>query len=67
MIYRRKRKWIGHVVRGDGLIKLIMEGRLKESFPQGKPRIGMLDIVKPKFTRSKNMLLRRCKNSKGML
>ena len=45
---------------GDGLIKLIMEGRMKESFPHVKPRIGMLDIVKPKFTRrSKNMLLRR--------
>ena len=59
---------VDHVVRGDGLIKLIMEDRMKESFPQGKPKIGMLNIVKPKFTRrSKNMLLRRCKNSKGML
>ena len=50
-IYRRKRKWIGHVVRGDGLMKLIMEGRMEGSFPPGKPRIGMLDIVKPKFTK----------------
>ena len=50
-IFRRKRKWVGHVVRGDGLMKLIMEGRMKGSFPQGKPRIGMLDMVKPKFTK----------------
>ena len=50
-IYRRKRKWIGHVVRGDGLMKLIMEGRMEGSFPPGKPRIGMLDMVKPKFTK----------------
>ena len=30
--YRRKRKWVGHVVRGDGLMKLIMEGRMGEVF-----------------------------------
>ena len=50
-IFRRKSKWVGHVVRGDGLMKLIMEGRMKGSFSQGKPRIGMLDMVKPKFTK----------------
>ena len=43
---------IGHIVRGDGLMKLIMEGRMKESFPQGKSIIHMLDIVKPKFTKN---------------
>ena len=35
-----------------------MEGLMKGCFPQGKSRIGMLDMVKQKFTRkSKNMLL----------
>ena len=41
-----------------------MEGRIKRSFPQGKPRIGMLDMVKPKFTK-KEQEERVCYNEKG--
>jgi len=28
-IVRRKKNWIGHVVRGDGLLKFVLEGRME--------------------------------------
>ena len=28
-IWDRKKNWIGHVVRGDGLMKLVQEGRME--------------------------------------
>ena len=33
----------GHVVRGDGLLKLVLEGRMENKRPRGRPRIGMID------------------------
>ena len=30
---RETGKWVDHAVRGDGLMKLSMEGRMKGSFP----------------------------------
>src|SRR6476469_7789419 len=44
-IWDRKKNWIGHVVRGDGLMKLVLEGRMKEKRPRERPRIGMIDDV----------------------
>ena len=41
----RKKNWIGHVVKGDGLMKLVLEGRLKGKVPREKPRMGMIDDV----------------------
>ena len=38
-VVRRKKNWIGHVVQGDGLMKVVMEGKR----PRGRPRIGMID------------------------
>ena len=39
----RKKRWIGHVLRGDGLLKEVIEGRMEGSKPRGRPRLGMLD------------------------
>src|SRR6478609_8058589 len=36
-IWDRKKNWIGHIVRGDGLMKLMLEGRM-----EGKRRRGRL-------------------------
>ena len=30
----RKRNWIGYVLRGDGLMKLVLEGRMEEIRPR---------------------------------
>src|SRR5207244_4589662 len=42
-IVRRKKNWIGKVVRGDGLLKLVLEGRMENKRARGRPRIGMID------------------------
>src|SRR6476469_4973433 len=44
-MWDRKKNWIGHVVRGDGLMKLVLEGRMEGKRPKGRPRIGMIDDV----------------------
>ena len=42
-IIRRKKTWIGHVVRGDGLLKDVIEGRMEGKRTRGRKRVGMLD------------------------
>src|SRR6476661_7895128 len=44
-IWDRKKNWIGHVVRGDGVMKLVIEGRMEGKRPRGRPRMGMIDDV----------------------
>src|SRR6478609_11429270 len=39
-IWDRKKNWIGRVVRGDGLMKLMLEGRMKRKRPRGRPKMG---------------------------
>ena len=39
----RKKTWIGHVLRGDGVLKEVIEGRMEGKRPRGRPRFGMLD------------------------
>ena len=34
-----KKRWIGHVLRGDGLMREVLEGRLIGKRPKGRPRI----------------------------
>jgi hypothetical protein len=43
LIRNRKKNWVGHVLRGDGLLKKVTEGRMEGKRGRGKPRIGMLD------------------------
>ena len=38
----RKKNWI---VRGDGLMKLVLEWRMERKRPRGRPRMGMIDGV----------------------
>jgi hypothetical protein len=45
-IVKRKKNWIGHVVRGDGLLKTVLEGRMEGKRPRGRPRMGMIDDLK---------------------
>ena len=41
-IVRRKKNWIGHIMRGDGLIE-VLEGKMKGKRGRGRKRIGMID------------------------
>ena len=45
-IERRKKNWICHVVGGEGLLNLVLEGRMDGRRPRGRPRIGMIDDLK---------------------
>ena len=42
-IVRRKKNWIGHIMRGDGLMKEVMEGKMEGKRGPGRKRIGMID------------------------
>ena len=46
VIIRRKKKWIGHVLRGDGLLREVMEGKMEGRKTRGRPRMGMLEELK---------------------
>jgi len=43
LLIKRKKDWIGHVVRGDNLLKRVLEGRMEGKKPRGRPRMGMID------------------------
>jgi len=43
VIRNRQKNWIGHVLRGDGLLREVMEGRMEGKRKRGRPRKGMLD------------------------
>jgi len=42
-IVRRKKNWIGHIMRGDGLMKEVMEGKMVGKRGPGRKRVGMID------------------------
>src|SRR6218665_2042279 len=43
VIWRRKKNWIGHIVRGESLLKEMIEGRMIGKRPWGRKRLGMLN------------------------
>src|SRR3954464_1826486 len=45
-VVKRKKNWIGHVMRGDGLLKLVIEGRMKGKKAMERPRLGMISDLK---------------------
>ena len=42
-IRKRKKIWIGHIMRNPGLMRDVVEGRLEGKRPRGRKRMGMLD------------------------
>ena len=45
-ITTRKRRWIGHVMRHESLLRDSWEGRMEGRRPKGCKRVQMLDDVK---------------------
>jgi hypothetical protein len=35
----RKKNWIGHILRRDGLLKEVIEGRMEKKRIRGRPRL----------------------------
>lgn len=46
IIVERKKNWIGHVLRGNGLLRDVLEGRMIGKKVMGRPRMGMIDELK---------------------
>ena len=59
-IVRKKKNWIGHIMRGEGLMKEVMEGKMEGKRGPGRKRIGMIDVLLGKETYSG--LKRRAEN-----
>ena len=45
-ITKRRKNWIGHMMRGDGLLRDMLEGRMLGKKRTGKPREGMISDLK---------------------
>jgi len=45
-VVKRKKNWIGHILRGNKLLKEVIEGRIEGKRPRRRPRIGMLEELK---------------------
>src|SRR6218665_113598 len=43
VIWRRKKNWIGHILRGESLLEEVIEGRMIGKRPMGRKRLGMLN------------------------
>jgi hypothetical protein len=39
----RKKNWMGHILRENGLLKEVIEDRMEGKIIRGRPRLGMLD------------------------
>ena len=43
IIRSRQRKWLGRIMRGDSLLRIIIEGRMEGKKTRGRPRMMLLD------------------------
>ena len=60
VILERKKNWMGHVLRGDGLMLEVMEARMEGKARRGRKRIGMLkDVVGASYVDMKRKAQKR--------
>ena len=45
-ILRNRKSWIDHVLRGNGLLKEVIEGRMEGKRDRGRLQLRMLDEIK---------------------
>ena len=65
VIIQRKKNWIGHVVRDDGLLREVVEGKMDAKRTRGRLRIGMLEELMKGSPNKKNpyqQMKRRAEN-----
>ena len=46
IIQKRKANWIGHILRGEGMLRKIIEGKIEGKRGRGRKRIQMLNDLK---------------------
>lgn len=42
----RKKRWLGHILRHESLLKEVMEGRMEGKRPRGRKRLMMMDDIR---------------------
>ena len=42
-IRKRQKNWIGHILRGESLLRTVLEGRIPGMKTRGRPRMMLLD------------------------
>ena len=47
-IRQRQRNWIGHILRGNSLLRTVLEGKIDGRKTRGKPRMKLLDGIMTK-------------------
>jgi len=45
-IFRRRNEWIAHIMRHEGLLKLIIEGSIEGKNHRGRPRLEYIQQIK---------------------
>ena len=45
-VLKRKMRWLGHILRGESILKEVIEKRMEWKRERGKPRIMLLDDIK---------------------
>jgi len=54
IIRSRQRNWLGHIMRGDSLLRIIIEGRMGRKKKKVKPRMMLLDwMLKEDYSKLK--------------
>src|SRR2546425_9815896 len=53
-IGQRQKNWIGHVMRGEGLLRDVLEEKVKEKKRSGKRRKGMISVLKEAFGKKRD-------------
>jgi hypothetical protein len=72
LVLNRCETWIGHVLRGDGLVTDVLEGRMLGSRQQGRPTMEMIEELREalmkgnrKENASSGSMKRRAEDGKG--
>ena len=42
---RKRKRWIGHILRHENMLRTVLEGRMKGKHPRGRKRIKMVDDI----------------------
>src|SRR6218665_3265029 len=54
VIRSRQRNWLGHIMRGDSLLRTIINGRMEGKKKRGRPRMMLLDwMMKEDYSKLK--------------
>ena len=63
-ILKRKKRWLGHILRGESLVKKVIEGQMEGK--RGNPRIMLLDDIKAnevhEMSKRKALYRESCRN-----